>query len=1111
MGSLGNGRIKYYTILIILLINLLYIIILAQCNTQYNDSPIKKIEIKDLLKTGTNISITSQGSRAPDLETEPNNNIQDAVNNNNELKDSTSIDGQLVYNKDETDFFYIDLQGGAQNTIERVNITPVFSDLLYLDSKAVGIRIKAYTTYKKELYLLEYKGLGTNQAIINDSFPWENSTSLFFNADQTSRYYISVTAAYIIDANTNKVIDPGAIINYTLHVKITRVTNQDKNNDPLNGTALTGPKKDLKVIQNIDHWDWYKIDSLTENRNVNISIKITITNAILTDITHYVKVTGILRCFDLITNSYIETRANGDWLGSYHPTTFSLALEARFDTVYLGIHGQQILWVKNQETDSPNCGESVVDYEIKELTLDLKNNPPELLNWSATPEKGNLKDQYYFNVLYQDKDNDIPYFINITIAGVNYPMKKSTNAINDGDYTNGELYELTIPGSSFEDIPHEKYKNLKFSFSSMDYFSELELPLQLVVLDPSSYISVIDNVLPILSDDIPENWTIAEDSKPYYIKLTQIFTDPDKKKYPGDMTYEVWLDKYGWKNITESNIIRATVMDNNTLKIEPKLNKYGTDTIRIQAYDIEGKLKALEYTITIIVYPVNDPPVFIQPKDVNDAKEDQYVNITFHATDATDDYVDSIVYSIDIFTKIPALGTNPGKFFFNFSETLGNLSFLPDNSLVGSYEINITATDAGSLEPVGLSTSRSFQLTILNVNDPPVAIITYPRHNAKFNTSSVIPLSAEDTTDDDLIYGDKLEYYWFLNVKDVSIVDQTLPISELKPIRTKGKHILYLKVKDKSGAFSWDNVTIWIISLVGDSPNGEDSDGDGIPDIWEIAYDLDPDKIDSDEDPDGDNFTNMQEFLGNDGKIGGADSSDPHNPLSYPGDRDGDQLPDFWEDYFVKNLGLDKNSDIDGDGFTNYQEYLGRDGVPGNDDWSDPLDTKDTPKSKKGSAKKKVDDTSIFLILGIVIVIIIIMLLLLSMIVSKRKKKAEKEKIKSEEKTFYTPEPIPGLTPRIQPQVQLPYIPPNIQPSSGMTPIGQPLQRSLAQPSLQKISVPILPQSVQQIPIKVPPPSIQQTELYASGHQNVQLSLPPSGQVLERKEQIDKRNQHEQI
>ena len=53
-----------------------------------------------------------------------------------------------------------------------------------------------------------------------------------------------------------------------------------------------------------------------------------------------------------------------------------------------------------------------------------------------------------------------------------------------------------------------------------------------------------------------------------------------------------------------------------------------------------------------------------------------------------------------------------------------------------------------------------------------------------------------------------------------------------------------------------------------------DSDNDGMPDAWEIENNLDPLRDDADDDPDGDNFSNLQEYL--------ADT-DPRDPNSLPG------------------------------------------------------------------------------------------------------------------------------------------------------------------------------------------------------------------------------------
>jgi hypothetical protein len=40
-----------------------------------------------------------------------------------------------------------------------------------------------------------------------------------------------------------------------------------------------------------------------------------------------------------------------------------------------------------------------------------------------------------------------------------------------------------------------------------------------------------------------------------------------------------------------------------------------------------------------------------------------------------------------------------------------------------------------------------------------------------------------------------------------------------------------------------------------------DSDGDGMPDAWERRHELDPRKADGNEDPDGDGYTNIENYL----------------------------------------------------------------------------------------------------------------------------------------------------------------------------------------------------------------------------------------------------------
>ena len=94
----------------------------------------------------------------------------------------------------------------------------------------------------------------------------------------------------------------------------------------------------------------------------------------------------------------------------------------------------------------------------------------------------------------------------------------------------------------------------------------------------------------------------------------------------------------------------------------------------------------------------------------------------------------------------------------------------------------------------------------------------------------------------------------------------------------------------------------------GSDPRSGDSDNDGMPDAWEVEHDLNPMLDDTGLDPDSDGLTNHQEY---------QNGTDPHNP-----DSDNDGMPDGWEvanglDPLVNDAGLDS----DNDGLTNLQEY----------------------------------------------------------------------------------------------------------------------------------------------------------------------------------------------
>jgi hypothetical protein len=116
-------------------------------------------------------------------------------------------------------------------------------------------------------------------------------------------------------------------------------------------------------------------------------------------------------------------------------------------------------------------------------------------------------------------------------------------------------------------------------------------------------------------------------------------------------------------------------------------------------------------------------------------------------------------------------------------------------------------------------------------------------------------------------------------------------------------------------------------TVYGDTfPLGVDTDGDGMWDGFENRFiwvgGLHPlENGAKDNDPDNDNLSNYGEFLGGDGKANTNDWSNPGQP-----DSDGDTIPDGWEiehgldPMNQSDAGLDK----DGDGLTNVEEWQWR-------------------------------------------------------------------------------------------------------------------------------------------------------------------------------------------
>jgi hypothetical protein len=117
---------------------------------------------------------------------------------------------------------------------------------------------------------------------------------------------------------------------------------------------------------------------------------------------------------------------------------------------------------------------------------------------------------------------------------------------------------------------------------------------------------------------------------------------------------------------------------------------------------------------------------------------------------------------------------------------------------------------------------------------------------------------------------------------------------------------------------------------------------------------------------------------------------------TYSLDSDRDGLPDWWEMRFFTSINeAGPDSDDDKDGFTNLEEYLGRDGKPGGDDSTNPKDRNSHPPEKEA----KDDTTQNIILVSIILIIVILLLIIISvfMMLRKKKKAEEEEKKKPKE------------------------------------------------------------------------------------------------------------------
>jgi len=212
------------------------------------------------------------------------------------------------------------------------------------------------------------------------------------------------------------------------------------------------------------------------------------------------------------------------------------------------------------------------------------------------------------------------------------------------------------------------------------------------------------------------------------------------------------------------------------ISFKPANKDVGVRNCNITVTDLAGASGTAELQLTVV--NVNDPPTLDAVVD-QVAQEDQPFELTLKATD------------IDVPLRLDNLTFSDDSPLFDIDPRTGRISFTPTNAEVGRNTIKVRVTDEK-----GEFASRTFMLTVQNVNDPPVNVsITSLSAGDKFREGDIIWFNA---TAGDIDAGDRLTYTWLEGGTEFGTGKSCS--STLSP----GKHLITLEVSDGNASATAD-------------------------------------------------------------------------------------------------------------------------------------------------------------------------------------------------------------------------------------------------------------------------------------------------------------------
>ncbi|MBF0452946.1 MAG: tandem-95 repeat protein, partial [Candidatus Magnetomorum sp.] len=276
--------------------------------------------------------------------------------------------------------------------------------------------------------------------------------------------------------------------------------------------------------------------------------------------------------------------------------------------------------------------------------------------------------------------------MSIPLTGVFFDPEDDLISISIQNNTHTELVVATLSGN-----------DLIVSFQP-DLEGEAEITIRATASGKTVddvftiYVSSTD-VGPEVANPIAD-FIIDEDSSDTSIDLSPVFTDPDND--------DLSIVKTFISNSNESLV--SVLINDNQLILSYAANMSGESTVVIRA---TSRGKTIDDTFTIIVVPIDDPPVIQNPIDSMTSTEDaadQSIPLTGLFTDPDTD--DALILATVM------NNSNSGLLSATISNNVLMLNYLPNQ--FGTTEITIRGTSNG------LFVDYTFSITVNAIDDPPV-------------------------------------------------------------------------------------------------------------------------------------------------------------------------------------------------------------------------------------------------------------------------------------------------------------------------------------------------------------------------------------------------------